>query len=655
MIPWEKSSEIPRNKTEHKKSLSTKGTVSMKRTVSLLLAALMIASAFVSCGKTESAETSAPETKPVETSVTETLAPETDAPTLSFPTDKLTENGAALSAVVISANATETERLAAEDLVYHIKKVSGADAALVNTVAEDALSIVIGTPDTFPELAELFPEDMAWLSTLSEEDGRRWGDDGFAIRQKDGVIYIFGMNAKGAMNGTYDFIEENMGVIWTSAYEEVGLLYTEMPTIEITSVDYREKSPFHTRTWNLAGYKDYDDTRTFTLMNRNKMTDSPFQHSFAGHNLKYLVKTSPLYNPEITEYWNTDFEGKRLGADASPQVNFWSDLTIEAIAASLINIIETDNTRYVFVGIEDLAMGRNIPEDKEPFEYAPGQFVNPEDEDYITTVYYTFLNKIAAIVTEKYPDVTIGTFAYTFTEKPPRCEINPCILLEFAPIYEDITDSVDAREYDDNAAIYNNLEAWKEYTNNIYMYNYYGCYMVSLIYCRPIWDRIASDLRYYAESGFFGLQPEGFRDDGATHYYSSRIPYPLDEETGITTNHQGWLLNGLTFWIYHKLSWNPYEDVDALIVEYCDKVYGAASEHMQEYYRLLEEGWNNGRDAYIQYGDLIDTVLYSVMYNTEGLAAKMKEALDKAWEAADDTIKERLQFIVDTFEMNIEY
>ncbi len=639
----------------------------MKRTISLILAALLMASAVVSCGKTEPSETKASETSPVETSVPETNVSETEEITPSFPTDKLTENGTALSSVVISANASDLEKTAAEDLVYHIKKVSGAeisiieatvsgaDVSMVNTPSDDCLSIVIGTPDTVPQLAKLFPEDIEWLSTLSEEDGRRWGNDGFAIRQKDGVIYIFGMNAKGAMNGTYDFIEENLGVIWTSAYEDVGLIYEEMPTIEITSVDYREKSPFVTRTWSLAGYKDLEDTRTNTLMNRNKMTASPFTHYFAGHNLKRFVLDSPLYDPSITEYWNTDFEGRRLGPNTSPQVNLWSDLTAEAIAATLLNIIETDNTRYVFVGIEDLAMGTNLPEDKEPFEYAPGQFVNPGDSDYISTVYYTFLNKIAKIVTAKYPDVTIGTFAYTFTETPPRCDVDPCILLVFAPIGEDITDPIDAREFDDNVAIYNNLEAWKEKTNNVFMYNYYGCYMVSLIYCRPIWDRIAADLRYYAESGFFGISPEGFRDDGAEHYYSSRIPYPLDEETGITTNHQGWLLNGITFWIYHKLSWNPYEDVDALIAEYCDKVYGDASEHMQEYYRLLEEGWNNGREAYIQYGDLIGMILDAVMYNTDGLAGQMKEALDKAWEAADDTVKERLAFIRDTFEMNIDY
>ena len=44
----------------------------MKRTLSLILAALLLASAAVSCGKTEPSETNAPETKAPETEAVET-------------------------------------------------------------------------------------------------------------------------------------------------------------------------------------------------------------------------------------------------------------------------------------------------------------------------------------------------------------------------------------------------------------------------------------------------------------------------------------------------------------------------------------------------------------------------------------------------------
>ena len=55
-------------------------------------------------------------------------------------------------------------------------------------------------------------------------------------------------------------------------------------------------------------------------------------------------------------------------------------------------------------------------------------------------------------------------------------------------------------------------------------------------------------------------------------------------------------MNILSMWLYYKLCWNPYEDLDALIVEFCDKVYGDASPYMQEYYDLLEVGWKNGAE-----------------------------------------------------------
>ena len=75
----------------------------------------------------------------------------------------------------------------------------------------------------------------------------------------------------------------------------------------------------------------------------------------AQHNLKWWVVTSPSYDPSVSEYWDTDDEGVHGDFNSSAQVNFWSDLTAEAIAATLLNIIETDNTRYVFVRGEGAA------------------------------------------------------------------------------------------------------------------------------------------------------------------------------------------------------------------------------------------------------------------------------------------------------------
>jgi hypothetical protein len=74
----------------------------------------------------------------------------------------------------------------------------------------------------------------------------------------------------------------------------------------------------------------------------------------------------------------------------------------------------------------------------EPFEYAPGQFVNPNARNYLSTVYFTMLNKIAKVVGEKYPDVILHTYAYDHIIAPPSCDLEPNVYATICPIYEDL-------------------------------------------------------------------------------------------------------------------------------------------------------------------------------------------------------------------------
>jgi hypothetical protein len=111
----------------------------MKRSISLILAALLLASSMTACGDTSKehetkAETNAPVWETADTA-------ETEAPAPSYDTSLLTENGIAKAHIVLSADAGETLRYAAEELVYHIKKVTGADITVSETVQENSLPI----------------------------------------------------------------------------------------------------------------------------------------------------------------------------------------------------------------------------------------------------------------------------------------------------------------------------------------------------------------------------------------------------------------------------------------------------------------------------------------------------------------------------------
>jgi hypothetical protein len=421
----------------------------------------------------------------------------------------------------VAEGADALVKLAATDLCHHIKLVSGADVTTSNGVQANSLPIIIATPDSNPELAELFPEDIAWLTTL-EEDGKRFGDDGFAIRTTEKAIYIFGATSKGALNGVYDFIEENLGVLWVRADEEKGLIYDEMPTITLTRVDYREKSPFDQRIIDFYGGGDAETIPTTErMLSRNKINVIKVMYtpqerlnsigvtSLVDSSIKNLILQSPIYDPNSNEYWETDPDGNHLTYETSLQINIWSDLVVDTIAATILQNLDKTPAKasYYAVNLEDCLSSMVYPECTEPYEYAPGEFVEPSDPAYYSTVYYDFINKIADKVAEKYPDVGIKAAAYYQTLYPPKCELRDNVAVLFSTINEDLTQPFDQPKGQYPELDWEMLQKWLDVTDNLLMYGYYGCCYTMGWYERPVWYRMQDDFRYYAENGLLGVHP----------------------------------------------------------------------------------------------------------------------------------------------------
>ncbi len=641
----------------------------MKRALSILLASLLLASSLVSCGNSGNGsekETTA-ETNSLETTAPNTEAHETASPdeNTSYDTTKITENGVAKAHIVLPDGASAKEQTAAEELAYHIKLVSNADVTVANAVGADSLPIIIATPDSLPELEELFPEDLAWIRDTGEVgDKERWGSDGFAVKQLDGKIYIFGATPSGVLNGVYDFIEENLDLIWIRSGEE-GIIYDEMPTIDIVKADYREKSPFEIR------YTAYSDAPVY-IRNKHNTTSRPYGNV---HTALVLLHESPTFDPNETEYYETHSNGTPLTIASTRQLNYWSELTANTVADSVIAILdgytEIDRPSYITVSQTDMGWVSGVyPEQTLPFEYAPGKFVSPDDPTYLSTVLFTFINRVARRVAEKYPDVTINTLAYEWSIKPPVCEIEDNVSVWFCQYHEDFTKDSFAETLTENEsdvdldvqeALY--YEEWVEKHPNVLIYSYYFCHYIQGWYERPLWDRMSDDLRYYAEHGGVGVFTDGTVNDTWTTNFdwttAYRSGYPADHPLHIT-HEDAYAMNILSYWLFFKLCWNPYEDVDALIAYFCDKVYGDASPYMQEYYRLLGDGWNVGGELIpLEFNAKINLIRDAQYYfdyfigvetdNGVNIYAAIQESLTKAWEAADDRAKKFIRPAYEAF------
>ncbi|MBO4797496.1 MAG: DUF4838 domain-containing protein, partial [Candidatus Methanomethylophilaceae archaeon] len=515
-------------------------------------------------------------------------------------------------------------------------------------------SIILATPAILPAVAEMFADDIAWLADLGSKETGKWGSDGFAIRQSGDDIYVIGNTSKGAMNGVYDLIEDNLGVLWIRADEENGLIYDELEEAAITKIDYREKSPFAIRGCQFGG-----DYATGLMMTRNKCNTrfglgfytkfggEPFT---AGHTTLELLLTSPLYDPEETEYWETDEAGNCLWQEGSRQINPWSEKAIDAMAASIIATMEANpDIRCMCVGeLDNQGHGRNVPYDTEPFEYAPGEFIDPTEYNFYSTVWHTMVNKIARKVRDAVPDGRVSTFVLLCGSEPAACEMEDNVMICYTPVDQDMTVSMLDPSIDDRVTNRASLIHWKyipqwvEKTSSAIFWVYYLCNYSGTEYSWPIWYTIQEDLQGLAKLGV-----EGISSDGESDVQSESGWLNLDGPRGNCQNY--WDMNELLCWLYQKLLWNPDEDIPSLITYFCDKVYGGASPYMQEYYRLLEQGFNGFKESYK--GATTLTFHFSDFYKrcvkNQGIGHPLLDTLEQAYNAASGPVKDRILYIWD--------
>ena len=523
------------------------------------------------------------------------------------------------------------------------------------------LSIEIATADAAnTQLRALFPEEVTYLETLTGPEGRKYGSDGFAIQKVDNTVYIFGTEDRGTLNGVYDFIEYNADVLW---YRAGKVAYQENPTIQLKKYDCCEKSPFSVRGWNAVGMGDTGlnnvDTDFDTQQSRNKMNVMYIPNYSSntsvveatsklgeiglgtylnGHNLGRWILTSPSYpghteGEELPEeskiYWNQNADGvymtsQTFGSDTYAQINVWdpngivSDCMVDSVIAYVGQIRERGlDLDQVGIGMNDTYTMPQLGYDDQPFEYAPGQFVQPGDENYLSTVSFTFFNTMAQKLRDRGYDIKLNIFAYLFLNEPPACEIDENLSILYAPLQESPRFPLNMNEGDypgfdssKNIMYHRQIETWDEKSDDVVVYTYYGCYAASKQFERSIGKKMQADMQYFAEKGFRGVLPEGTIDNG--------------------TDDSSWTQNTLTFWLYSKLMWNPYADLNELIQEFCTKVYGVAAQEMIRYYQLRELAWDNNSESDFSHStDIYRLLTFALMRS--GYVTPMQISVNDAW------------------------
>ena len=150
----------------------------------------------------------------------------------------------------------------------HMTDLPAACAAMAVALASAAWARASETePERFAAeelqhwLGAIFPEDKAALE----------GSDGFAVRRRDGTIYVMSPEPRGCIYGVYALIERNSDFIFPRPDSEP--VFTRVPKLELREADFRERPAFdQLRGWWICGPMYHAETELWYVRQRCSMT-----------------------------------------------------------------------------------------------------------------------------------------------------------------------------------------------------------------------------------------------------------------------------------------------------------------------------------------------------------------------------------------------
>mgnify|MGYP001176449599 CR=1 FL=1 len=429
------------------------------------------------------------------------------------------------------------------------------------------------------------------------------GDEGFLLHgQSNRKFILCAYSGRGVLNGVYKILEKTLGVV--PPRPQAGLDYPERVTSSASiTAPYWEKPAFDLRGLSLSSSLGWPRPAMDNWMSRNLMNfpgSSPqtfaglypsfsqygFRQIMGGHTFHFWVpfkefgETHPEYWPlihgERTKQW---YQGGQL-ALGNPEV---IDLVVQRMLAYVdkyptieaLSFGYNDNGKDGFGWGEDpLCLALDSPNDlPKPGSKRPRTW---------STRYIKASNQIIARINQKYPKMKMHVYAYHWEMmQPPDCEVNPNLIVEFAPLYKCCVHAINDPNCPRNDLLAEWLTKWTEKTPNVYMRDYYfASPYVPLVTL----DSLQKDLQFFRERKMLGIRPEIIPDAPDGQNLQGR-----DFAVWLRPSNyyeRAWDASGLRYFALARLAWNPDEPIEEIVNLFCRSYYGAKAGSLMAQYHL---------------------------------------------------------------------
>jgi hypothetical protein len=376
------------------------------------------------------------------------------------------------------------------------------------------------------------------------------GDDGYSIRSKDLLVFLWGGKGRGLMNGVYALLEEDLGCRF---YTSDSIVLPKTNTLILAPItrtnmpQLRIRDPFYSSAFDPE----------WSLRNRTSAPRAHVPENFGGH-MDYanmFVHTADQIVPPDQffatkpEYFAQMKDGTRMRSQlcathpevAQLAIKYVQDVLRKNPDTEIISISKNDNTQVCHC------------ERCEKLRTAEGSDMANQ---------LVLVNQVAEAIEKLNPQVTVDTLAYLETIKVPktsRPRKNVAIRL--------CNDSVGSWNHPFTPAaegeIAKLLSAWSAVHDRIYIWDYnvnFSHYLAPM----PNLDVMAANIRFWIANRAEGVMLQG----------GYQGPAERDE---------------LKSWVTSKLMLHPALDEKALTQDFIWGHYGKAAPALADYEGLLNQ------------------------------------------------------------------
>ncbi|MDX9971416.1 MAG: DUF4838 domain-containing protein [FCB group bacterium] len=446
--------------------------------------------------------------------------------------------------IVVAGDAIPSEQYAAQEFQTLFAQLTGATLPIEQPGHGTSRHIHIGPG------AAAAAGDMGF-------DAAGMGEEALRIRIGRESIVIAGGRPRGTLYGVYEFFERYCGVRFLTfdhTYFPEGAKGLSLPTTDFT---YTPQFSFR---WSY--YKENADRPDFSVRLRNNTVardeklGGATRQSLIGHSYASWI-TPEKYGKTHPEYFAmVDGERKCGGSAVDTEPCVSNPEVIRIITQHVLDAIAANpDMQNIAVSQNDNGAYCRCPE----CESINGPEGTPGAANLM------LVNAVAEEVEKKYPNVKVGTLAYSYTRKPPKtfgprknvqiqlCSMECC---ELHPVND--PDCVLNHQFCAD------LEAWKAVTDNIWVWNYNTDFnYYDLPY--PNLRAIGPNVKFFAENHAKGvfMQANGNGNSGE--------------------------MCDLRNFVMSRCLWSPGEDSWALTEEFCTLHYCEAAPFILEYLRLIHD------------------------------------------------------------------